>query len=429
MSWIRGNASDYLDLSDVLVAAATGNSLQTVDSISAAGSGYVVGEIITFTGGTFSVATQLEVTSVGGSGDVTGVRIYNAGIYTVNPSDSNATTASASGTGATFTHTYAANGWAVDRNTTWSGSEKEVIMHGSGGGSDAIYVGWRTLSGSGYYNFELHGFTGYDSGLDHDEQPGASPGFHDATLDTGKHGCYLLCLNSTVSYWININSYRIILVIKVGSAYFNAYLGFGNRFGTVSEYPYPLCIAGHTSQPLDPYTQTKLSSGLVDPWADNSYNGNGPMVVMNTDNQWYQVKNGDVSISSRTARRDVCVTPAQTPAGTNDNSIPPEDKFCNGGSGAAPFSDIINQTSLGGSPTINTETVPGTTNAHILLPATIVMFTPSIQILMELDEVYWCSGFNIVTEDRIIIGSTVYRVFQNCNRTDTYAYLAVREAS
>lgn len=428
MSWIRGNATNYLDLSDVLVAAATGSSVSSVDSVAAGGSGYAIGDIITLTGGTFSVAAQLEVLTLSGSAVAT-VRIYNAGIYTVAPSDPVAQgSTDGSGTGATFNLTLATNGWTADRNTTWSGSEKEVIMHGSGGGSDAIYVGWRTFSGSGYYNFELHGFTGYDSGLDHDEQPGASPGFHDATLDLNKHGCYLLCINSTLSYWLNINSYRMILIIKVGSAYFNAYLGFGNRFGTVSEYPYPMCIAGHTSQPLDPYSQTKLSSGLTDPWADNTYLNNGPMTVMNTDNQWYQVKNGSVAIGVRSSNRDVCVTPAQTPAGTTDGSVAPEDKFFGGGSGTHVFSDIINQLSLGGNPTINTETIPGTTNAHILLPATIVMFTPSVQILMELDEVYWCSGFNIVTEDRIIVGSTVYRVFQNCNRTDTYAYLAIREA-
>ena len=428
MSWIHGSATTYLTLSDAIVAAASGNSIASVDSVSAGGTGYIVGEIITFTTGTFTVATQLEVLTLSGSAVAT-ARIYNAGVYTVAPSDSNATTSSGSGTGATFTHTYAANGWTTDRNTTWSGSDKEVIMHGNGGGTDSIYVGWRTFNGSGYYNFELHGFTGYDSGLPHDEQPGASPGFHDATLSVNEAGAYLLSQNSTVYYWLNVNSYRIVMVVKVGSAYFNAYLGFGNRFGTVSEYPYPMCIAGHTSNPTDPSSQTKLSSGLTDPWNDNTRPSGGCMWIMNTDNNWYQVTNGSVTISSRSQLRTICVIPAQLPLGVTDSGTPTEDKFMSGGVSVITFDDIILQTGLGGTTSENVETVPGTTSANIMLPAVIVMSDPSIQILIELDEVFWISSFGtMATEDRIIDGSDYYRVFQNCNRTDTYAFLAIKEA-
>ena len=48
MSCIRASVADYKALSDAIVAAAVGNSFVTVDSISAGGTGYAVGEIITY---------------------------------------------------------------------------------------------------------------------------------------------------------------------------------------------------------------------------------------------------------------------------------------------------------------------------------------------------------------------------------------------
>ena len=59
--WIRGTASSHIDLSNDLVEAATGNSIATV-GISSGGTGYVVGEILTIVGGTFTIAAQIEVT-------------------------------------------------------------------------------------------------------------------------------------------------------------------------------------------------------------------------------------------------------------------------------------------------------------------------------------------------------------------------------
>ncbi|HKI38793.1 MAG TPA: proprotein convertase P-domain-containing protein, partial [Gemmataceae bacterium] len=73
-------------------------------AISAGGSGYKVGDILTVQGGTFLTPAQLKVTSVAG-GAVTGVTIVQSGAYSVEPynpvSVTDATTPAASG--ATFT--------------------------------------------------------------------------------------------------------------------------------------------------------------------------------------------------------------------------------------------------------------------------------------------------------------------------------------
>jgi hypothetical protein len=423
MSFIRGSATDYLDLSDEIVLAATGDSLLTVDSISGAGTGYALGEIITFTTGTFTIATQLEVIELSGSA-VAAVRVYNSGVYTVDPNDSSATTSSGSGTGATFTHTYASNGWTAERDTTYSGSEKEVILNGIGNGAEEIYVGWRTLSGAGYYNFELHGMTGFNTSLPHDEQPGVSDGFHDVT--NHEDGCYLMCRNDVVTYWLNITSRRIIIIVRVVNFYFNAYLGFGNRFGTTTELPYPMCIAGHTSTPFDPSNQSKLSSGLTDPWASSLHPIKGPMQILNTDGTWLSVKNGTMSATTRVLSDDMVVIPAQRPGGISDAD--PADRFMASTATSLPFTQVIPQVATSGATPNNMEVSPGTVGAFVLFPATIVLSDPVIQIPMELDHVYWISAYStLVTEDRVIIGNDSYRVFQNCNRPDFFGFLAIKE--
>ena len=76
------------------------------------GSGYVVGEQITISGGTSTVATVLQVTSVDGNGGLTGVSIATPGTYTIPPSyyqTQGSTTGS--GTGGTFIIAYTVAPW------------------------------------------------------------------------------------------------------------------------------------------------------------------------------------------------------------------------------------------------------------------------------------------------------------------------------
>jgi hypothetical protein len=87
---------------------ATGHfSYPTAIAISAAGSGYAVGNVLTFNSGllgTLNQDTQVKVTSVNGSGGVTGAEIYLAGCYTQTFSSPIGVTGGA-GTGAQFTYT------------------------------------------------------------------------------------------------------------------------------------------------------------------------------------------------------------------------------------------------------------------------------------------------------------------------------------
>lgn len=428
MSWIKGTSSDYIDLSNDVLAAVTATSADSVDSIAAGGSGYVVGDLITLTGGTFTTATVLEVTSVSG-GAVTGARIDNAGIYSVAPGDPVAQgSTDGSGTGATFNMTYSSNGWTQDRDQTWSGSDREVIIHGSGGGGDTIYVGWRTynVSASGLYNWELSGMTGYNSALDIKQQAGASPGDHESGVTVDTRGAYLTLQNSSMNWWLSVTPFRIILVVKVGSSYFPAYLGFINRFATSTEYPYPLLVAGCTSEYDSVHNQSEEMSTLTDPWAGASVDY-GPMWLIDTAGTWRGFANAIISGSSLNPANAKFVT---LPCGkiADGTSAETKDKFTPY-SITYSFAQIINQSALT-APNANLNPTPGSGDDYYVMFPTTLVHSDTIndqQVYGEIDDVFWLSvRGGVVAEDRVIQGD-VYRVFPNCNRSQHWGYLAIKE--
>ena len=392
-----------------------GTQLSSIDSIAAAGSGYSANDIITLVGGTYNTVAKIEVLTVGGSGEVLTASIDTAGDYQVIPSDpvGQASVAPAGGSGATF-------------NLTFEGGDRHVILEGSGGGSDEIIVGWRTFSDvpGDYYNLELHGMTGYTASLPMDEQPGVSNGWYEEPLAADYSGSYLVATSVSFNYFININPYRIIITVAVGSVRNHSYIGWGNRLGTASELPYPLIIAGSASRPEITTGEVIKHSSLVDPWAIAS-GDEGPMRIYGADGTWYAVRNR----GSTTPLSDRCVIPAQRPGAVAASPSLPEDRFMGQG---LDFADIIYALSSGSGGAVAANVLPaGASDHRIMLPAIIVFSSPSPQVLAELDEVFWCSAFGGVTnEDRYIDSDGIaYRIFQNCNRTDSYAYIAIKEAS
>ena len=88
------------------IITALGGSAAISYSITAAGTGYAVGDTITVTGGIYSQQTTYTVSTIGGSGAVTGLTVVNYGVYTVVPGTPATTTTSGNGTGLTLTLTF-----------------------------------------------------------------------------------------------------------------------------------------------------------------------------------------------------------------------------------------------------------------------------------------------------------------------------------
>jgi hypothetical protein len=117
---------------------AISNSVATA-TITNGGTGYTVGNVLTFVGGTFTVASQITVTSVS-SGVITGISTTIGGIYTVPPTNPISVTGG-SGSGATFTLTsYGVNSLVVGNAGSGYIEQPTVTFSGGGGSGAAAYA-------------------------------------------------------------------------------------------------------------------------------------------------------------------------------------------------------------------------------------------------------------------------------------------------
>ena len=116
-------------------------------TITSGGTGYTVGDLLTFVGGTFTGSSNATVTTVS-SGVITGITYTNYGQYTVLPTNPISVTGG-TGTGATFT----INNWGIGTifTITAAGSgyvEQPTVSFSGGGGSGAAAyttVGGQTI--------------------------------------------------------------------------------------------------------------------------------------------------------------------------------------------------------------------------------------------------------------------------------------------
>jgi len=116
---LNDTATDHVDLMDKLIDFATNDTVETV-AIAAGGAGYTVGDILTASGGTFTLAAQFEVTSVA-AGVVDGIKVARSGVgYTATPGNPVSTTGG-TGAGCTLTLTFGTP-WTLRRRTRTAAS-------------------------------------------------------------------------------------------------------------------------------------------------------------------------------------------------------------------------------------------------------------------------------------------------------------------
>lgn len=506
MSRVTGQATDYIDLLDQLRDIATSQSVATV-AVSAGGTGYVVGDVVTASGGTSTHAATFEVTSVA-AGVVDGIRRLSDGAYTTPPGNPVSTTGG-TGTGLTLTLSFVSNGWTIERETqeavsatvsaggtgysvndqltvvggvevdtaavfnvdsvsggavtavslvtagkygevpanpaattvspaggsgatltvtyqVESVTDKDLIIRGDGGGGDQIFVGIRTFNdsgGSGARNWELAGFTGHNASLEWQFQPGISPG----RSALNEQGAYVPLNNATIDFWFYVNGSRIVGVFKIGTTYSNMYLGFVNRFGVTADFPYPLLVGGCSSQWNRLFSSGVIGySGLTDPIQADGHTS-GPFFLRDPGGSWKVVANSRQSGSGRSEQVSLVVWPAgqvnEADAGISETDKPYASIHV--------IDDVIPNDGNPGSPVANLEQTPNTgDDLTPVWPALLIEVTPAQQLHGELDNVFWVSAVgsvtNLVSEDTIEVGSDIYDVFKNCNRSEVFSHLAIK---
>lgn len=407
----------------------------------AGGSGYVLNEILTTTGGTFTEAATWRVTQVSGGAVVevepvapgaTTTVVEGTGIYSVTPSNPASTTSSGSGTGCTLDIEY----------------EEELIMEGSGTGSQDITVGiktYQTEDTTGFetcFNWALFAMTSYNGGLKFFEQPNISPGFStspavEPNLQT-IIGAFVPLRDQDgsfpITYWFNITPSRIICVFKVEGSltteYSSMFMGYLNQLGTTTEIPFPMYVSGCAHRKNVYYADTTpYITGLTSMDGGGADSGPGYIYRPHTGS-WAGICNSDVAETgtSRTPHQDSAVYPGGSP-----NQIDPAPGF--GQIAADGWSDWGGAFPDTGVPGIATWELYPTPDSggdiYWLLPATVVDSDDNSDDFFawgEMDDVFWVHRAGTLTaEDTITIDGEQYRVFQNGNRQSEWDYMAIKE--
>lgn len=113
-------------------AASALMGINGTQTISAAGLGYVVDDILTLVGGTFTTPGKLRVTTIGGGGTVTGVAVFDPGNYSVLGAAPLAVTGGSGNGLATITPSYAVFGATITNPGTSPYTSPPTVIFSAG---------------------------------------------------------------------------------------------------------------------------------------------------------------------------------------------------------------------------------------------------------------------------------------------------------
>jgi len=273
----------------------------------------------------------------------------------------------------------------VVQGEPWGSDCQECILHNTGlSGLENVLIGireWKYAAGASNA-WDLNGYTTFIddqfwniSGDQHLRTPYDTAWEHFTQLPV------LPLIDDTMYYWFFADEQRIIVVAKVQSNYESCYLGFGDRFGSPTDYPYPLIIKGSSFGNLAFSSTSNNHHSMV----DNIKGNNSSIIIYSSlvvkpDNSWG----------------------VPTPNTLDIKFHPMRDWMATG---------IIAET-----PTLK----------QVLVSPVTVIDQASQAVLSEMDQVIHIGGVGVQSEDEIEgPNGLTYKIFQNVFRTEYNDFFGV----
>lgn len=288
-------------------------------------------------------------------------------------------------------------GWHIvtQSNVTYEGVSRvgQVLFKADGDGNDNIYT-LLTINPEDFNVMILDAPAGYDSHLKFWEQPG---GLHqwnkiDENNDTGapmysnasgtayQIPSLRIYDKQRFDYFIFVNQYRLIIVLKLVIDYQSAYLGFLNPISSERQYPYPMYVAGNSL-----VARTNIVTGsFVFPTQGTGW-------LRRADGTWRAFEN---------------------PYSTNISAT----------TQGAIFPYVANNTSL-----VPNYTSRTTTDVNFLLIPILLYTNNPTDSCGLLREVYWISGTrDVAAEQIVVVDGTQYMVFDSRDTRGNNSYFCIK---
>ena len=235
------------------------------------------------------------------------------------------------------------------------------------------------------------------------EYDGATPGLTDQVGGVNQNVVLIFDVNP-VTYWIYMNSTRLIVITKSGADdYSSAYIGFLGAFSDPDNFPHPLFMSS-TSYQFDSFnvSDNRLSS-MADP-------GDNAAWMRLWDNGWYEVSNRNSSgLQNLYKEFPVSYVWPYHSGGADRGNWP----FTWVGDWADFDNHFLNQQD------------PTDQGEYPLYPA--IVCNREFGHIGALQGIYVIPGAVVVPEQVITISAVNYRVFPNRDRRDGCNWFVVRE--
>lgn len=415
----------HIKASKQLLDFITGNHVSAV-TINAAGTGYTVGDTLTVAGGTPKgiFTADAVVTTVGGTGDVTGVRLHNWGSYSANPTTTANAVTGGTGSGCTLDLTMLAAEWTQDSSDYVNDTtEFKWQAHGINLSGANPYIGVQTVTSSGIPTWIVRCMSGFNGALNWAQQPGSNLPVDPVT----SQGPRIFMVDSQMRFFFFASGRRVMFVLRSAPTYVFGHMGLFTPFvlNPAIDYPLPLLVSGTgyrlaSETMASPYS-SEFHSALPHHGDGGSASGSSSKSVRWIDGAWR-------SINSTANPSTFSIWPFIRRSNNTEMSAP---------------------NLVGGfiSPTIGRTFIPDTwynsstqlTNAapapigvggrqFMICPCTIISDDAgACYVVGEVEGLFCIQGRGVAAEDRVTQAGQRYIVFPDVNSNALDLFYAIRE--
>lgn len=250
------------------------------------------------------------------------------------------------------------------------------------------------------YNLEMRGADGFVTSSDFNAQPNTSgPGYIAGSVNP-------------MILWLTVSGDRIMFMVRAAAGVFeHGYLGFGDVLGDTGQHPRPIVVGTCADfNTVTPGNSNVRHSAYFDPTSIHasipSNDQSSSFIHRWVDGQWFYAAN-KVSGGTRSTTGDLYILPR-----TSDGDLI-----------SASSNSLFSE---GGFYSTSRPAPSSPSDEYQLIPITLVMALPDFNVILDLQGLFYVSGFAVNSEDTITIASDEYVIGNNVNATGQGDFVALR---